>query len=112
MKTSIIVKWDQEGSHNWPNAPPLYTFLASPHHHIFHFEVHIPVGGENRELEFLDVRQQLVKLYSAGCYNFYNRSCEMIARELADAIRVTWNVWPTKVVVMEDMFCGAEVIAE
>lgn len=118
MKTNIIVKFDLEGTHSWPNAPNKYIELRAVHGHIFHFEVHIPVREGDRELEFLEARRLLmeavIRSYSrrsggVRC-DFRNYSCEMIAKSLGVTTLNILGVTPAKVVVMEDAFVGAEVL--
>lgn len=120
-QTNIIVKFDIEGEHAWPEAPEEYRFLASRHRHIFHFEVHIPVT-ESRQLEFLDVRRELLATVKASygyirsergglepC-DFRGMSCEQLAESVSRSVQNKYKVWPYKVIVMEDAFVGAEII--
>ena len=109
MRTNIIVKFDVEGLHKWPDAPPEYYFLIYPHKHFFHFEIHIPVGN-SRQLEFIDVRARL--LYEAEAFggDFDNMSCEDLAAWMRGLVIAIYRVQPYRVAVFEDQFVGAEVL--
>ena len=113
MQTNIIVKWDLEGTHCWPNAPDEFAILRSPHSHIFRFVVHIPVTN-SRQLEFLKVRRKLVRAvkdeYGDIVCEFGNNSCEDLAYSLAGRVFDLYDVHPSRVAVFEDTFVGAEVI--
>lgn len=119
MSTNIIAKFDLEGFHHWPGAPDTqvaYDLLRSEHGHIFHFEVYVRVTAADRQIEFLEFRRQLVELVSkefncdGGLHDFGHRSCEMLAYEIRNIVFCQWKTIPSKVVVMEDQFVGAEVI--
>ena len=132
---SIIVKFDLEGYHRWPNAPEEYKMLRSKHNHNFRFEAEIPVdeditNASGRALEILDVRRTLEcsvvneygdkTPYEVGVFlkwephvcNFRALSCELLAESLAKTIRELYYVDPIKVVVMEDEFVGASFVPD
>ena len=118
---SIIVKFDLEGYHKWPKAPEQYKRLESEHGHIFHFEVEIPVEHFDRFIEILEarriLRKDLLGSYGTGgmreepC-NFGGKSCEHLAKFLADTVSNVWKVDALRVVVMEDEFVGAAYTPE
>lgn len=116
MRASIIAKFDMEGFHQWPEAPDDFKELRSKHGHIFHFECFIPVTEANRQLEFLKVRRELIAAlrasYGKEPSDFRGMSCEMLADSLARTINNKYGVLPTKVIVMEDVFVGAELTFE
>jgi hypothetical protein len=90
----IWVTFRKEGIHKYPAAatdPSLATgdeydvsFLASPHRHIFHFRVWIDVFHNDRDVEFIQFKRWLEKLYSGdqGVLSLDYKSCEMIADDL------------------------------
>ncbi len=106
-KSFIIVKWDLEGTHYWPDAPNEYTILRSPHGHIFHFEVQIPVTT-SRQIEFLAFRRRLMNAYGTEPCDFESKSCEDLANHLIDYVRYSYNCGAIAR-VFEDAFVGAEV---
>lgn len=92
-KKSIWVKFQKEGIHKYPAAledPKLATgdeydvsFLGYPHRHIFHFKVSIEVFHDDRDIEFIQFKRWLEKLYSEKTLELDYKSCEMISDELA-----------------------------
>jgi hypothetical protein len=93
----IWVTFQQEGVHLYPAAaadPKLKTgdwddvsFLGVPHRHIFKFKVWIEVFHDDRDVEFIQFKRWLQRLYSVDAVlDLNHRSCEMIADELYKTI--------------------------
>jgi hypothetical protein len=94
----IWVTFRKEGIHCYPAAatdPNLATgdeydvsFLANPHRHIFHFRVWLSVTHNDRDVEFIQFKRWLEKLYSnnEGVLSLDHKSCEMMSDELYDTI--------------------------
>jgi hypothetical protein len=94
----IWVTFRKEGIHKYPAAatdPNLATgdeydvsFLANPHRHIFHFRVWLSVTHNDRDVEFIQFKRWLEKLYSSneGVLSLDHKSCEMMSDELYDTI--------------------------
>jgi len=92
----IWVTFRKEGMHKYPAAltdPALATgdeydvsFLGYPHRHIFHFKVWIGVTHNDRDIEFIQFKRWLEKLYSGGALQLDFKSCEMMSDDLYDAI--------------------------
>ncbi len=90
----IWVTFRKEGIHKYPAAlqdSQLATgdeydvsFLGYPHRHIFHFRVWIDVFHNDRDVEFIQFKRWLEKLYSSnqGVLSLDYKSCEMIADDL------------------------------
>src|SRR6056300_91598 len=88
---SIWVTFQREGVHYYPDAltdPKLATgdwddvsFLGYPHRHIFHFRVWIEVFHDDRDIEFIQFKRWLQKLFE-GELNVDFKSCEMISDDL------------------------------
>jgi hypothetical protein len=116
----IWVKFQKEGIHCYPAAatdPALATgdeydvsFLASPHRHIFHFEVAIQVFQDDRDIEFIQFKRWLEKCYSDGTLELNHKSCEMIARELNTTIISRYPGRKTSIEVSEDGENGATLM--
>ena len=93
-KTNIIIRFQLDGMHNFPKAALLFpeaAFLADRHRHMFHFELHKQVNHDDRDVEFIcfkrDVMNYLVDQYSDNyrrTLEFGAMSCEMIAKELLE----------------------------
>ena len=102
----IWVTFQKEGMHKYPAAltdPALKTddeydvsFLGYPHRHIFHFKVWIGVTHNDRDIEFIQFKRWLEKLYSGGALQLDFKSCEMMSDDLYDAIATRYpgrEVW-------------------
>ena len=105
-KRMIWVRFQKEGIHKYPAAlidPTLATgdeydvsFLGYPHRHIFHFQVWISVTHNDRDVEFIQAKRWLEKLYDEKTLQLNYRSCEMISEELYEKIKDKWpgrEVW-------------------
>lgn len=116
--TFIWVTFQKEGVHMYPGAdtdPKLATgqwddvsFLGVPHRHIFHFKVEIEVFHDDRDIEFIQFKRWLQRLYDVeGVLELNHKSCEMIAQELAQKIYEKYPGRTIKITVSEDAENGA-----
>ena len=104
----IWVTFRKEGIHKYPAAltdTALATgdeydvsFLGYPHRHIFHFKVWIGVTHDDRDIEFIQFKRWLEKLYADGTVQLDYKSCEMMSGDLYDAIS---NKYPGREVWIE-----------
>ena len=88
----IWVTFRKEGIHKYPAALTdinLATgdeydvsFLGHPHRHIFHFRVWISVTHNDRDIEFIQCKRWLEKLYNESTLTLDYKSCEMMSDEL------------------------------
>ena len=114
----IWVTFRREGIHKYPAAatdPALATgdeydvsFLGTPHRHIFHFTVAIEVFHSDRDIEFIQFKRWLEKLYS-GTLELNFKSCEMISDDLYQAIATRYPNRDIEITVAEDGENGATV---
>ena len=115
----IWVTFRREGIHKYPAAatdPALATgdeydvsFLGSPHRHIFHFTVAIEVFHNDRDIEFIQFKRWLEKLYAGGTLELNYKSCEMISDDLYEAIASRYPGRDIEITVAEDGENGATV---
>jgi len=121
---SIWVTFSKEGIHKYPAAledPNLATgdwddvsFLGYPHRHIFHFKVWLEVFHDDRDVEFIQFKRWMERLYaevdsSSSVLQLDYKSCEMIADELAEHVQAMYpNRW-LKISVAEDNENGCEM---
>ena len=115
---SIWVTFQREGIHKYPGAdtdPKLATgdwddvsFLGYPHRHIFHFRVWIEVFHNDRDIEFIQFKRWLERLYDMLLTLDY-KSCEMIADDLAERIQRKYPGRWLKISVAEDNENGCEI---
>ena len=116
---SIWITFTKEGMHKYPGAdtdPKLATggwddvsFLGYPHRHTFYFRVWIEVFHNDRDIEFIQFKRWLERLYSEDVVQLDYKSCEMIADDLAATIQEKYpNRW-VKISVAEDNENGCEI---
>lgn len=115
---SIWVTFQREGIHKYPGAdtdPKLATgdwddvsFLGYPHRHIFHFKVWIEVFHNDRDIEFIQFKRWLERLYG-DILDINYHSCEMIADDLAKQIQLKYPCRWLKISVAEDNENGCEI---
>ena len=116
---SIWVTFSKEGIHKYPAAledPNLATgdeydvsFLGHPHRHIFHFKVWIEVFHDDRDIEFIQFKRWLEKLYGNAELQLDYKSCEMIADDLYETINDEYPGRYIKISVAEDNENGCEM---
>ena len=116
-KREIWVTFAKEGIHCYPAAnddPKLATgdwddvsFLGVPHRHIFHFRVAIEVQHNDRDIEFIQFKRWMERLYSEGVLELDYKSCEMMAEDLAVEIDQRYPNRNFTITVSEDNENGA-----
>ena len=118
-KRMIFVTFQKEGIHKYPAAatdPLLATgdeydvsFLATPHRHIFHFNVAIEVFHNDRDIEFIQFKRWLENLYKGGTLELNYKSCEMISDDLYEQIATRYPDRDIEITVSEDGENGATI---
>lgn len=123
-KREIWVTFTKEGVHKYPGAdtdPALATgdwddvsFLGYPHRHIFHFRVCIEVFHNDRDIEFIQFKRWLQRLYeevdhSTTILDLDYKSCEMIADELYIQIAERYPGRSVTISVAEDNENGCQI---
>jgi hypothetical protein len=103
MKTNIIVNLQYAALHCWPEAK---NYLKHPHRHVFYITCKKEVKHDNRDIEFIFLKEQIEDYLTLFNHDFGSRSCEMLAKLL---IR-NYNLNYCK--VMEENENGAEVYSE
>ena len=111
-KRMIWVTFRKEGIHKYPAAlddPKLATgdeydvsFLGYPHRHIFHFKVAIEVFHDDRDIEFIQFKRWLEKLYAEKTLELDYKSCEMISDDLYKQISEKYPGREVHIDVSED----------
>lgn len=117
-KRMIWVTFTKEGIHKYPAAlddPSLATgdeydvsFLGYPHRHIFHFKIGITVTHNDRDIEFIQFKRWLVKLYE-GELNVDYKSCEMMSDDLYEKINDKYPGREVHIDISEDGENGAHI---
>lgn len=113
-RNQIWVTFQKEGVHKYPAAltdPKLKTgdwddvsFLGYPHRHTFHFRVWLDVFHDDRDVEFIQFKRWLERLYSStqGVLQLDYKSCEMIADDIASQIASNYPGRNFSIEVSED----------
>ena len=119
LNSQIWVTFQKEGIHKYPaalNDPKLATgdwddvsFLGYPHRHIFHFRVDIDVFHDDREIEFIQFKRWMERLYADGTIQLDYKSCEMMAEELAEHIHKRFPNRNFSISISEDGENGAKL---
>ena len=118
-KSMIWVTFAREGIHKYPAAlddPKLATgdeydvsFLGYPHRHIFHFRVAIEVFHDDRDIEFIQFKRWLTKLYNEATLQLDYKSCEMIAEDLYQVISTRYPGRAIEIEISEDNENGCNI---
>ena len=117
---SIWVTFNKEGVHMYPGAdtdPKLATgdwddvsFLGIAHRHIFHFRVRIEVFHNDRDIEFIQFKRWMQRLYDVeGVLELNHKSCEMIADDLYKEIATKYPGRFVEISVAEDNENGCSI---
>jgi hypothetical protein len=118
-KSMIWVTFAREGIHKYPAAlddPKLATgdeydvsILGYPHRHIFHFRVAIEVFHDDRDIEFIQFKRWLTKLYNEATLQLDYKSCEMIAEDLYKEISDRYPGRAIEIEISEDNENGCNI---
>lgn len=116
-QNNIFVTFQKEGIHRFPAALTDkrfatgdwddVSFLGHEHRHIFHFKVMVNVTHNDRDIEFIQFKRWLERLYDGGTLKLDYKSCEMIADDLAEAIHAKYPDRTIAISVAEDNENGA-----
>jgi len=111
-KKMIWVTFQKEGLHKYPAAlddPNLATgdeydvsFLGYVHRHIFKFRISIEVFHDDRDIEFIQFKRWLEKLYAESTLTLDFKSCEMISDDLYLQINERYPGRDVNIEVSED----------
>ncbi len=96
MKSVVIVQFEVDGFHHFPNAPESVSFLSATHRHTFTVKAGYKVSDLNREVEIFIARDELIsylnEAFGSPC-QFGAMSCEMIASEILEFASEDGMVW-------------------
>lgn len=96
MTTTVIVKFEVSGFHQFAEAPNAVSFLSNRHRHTFKITCGYLVSHTNREKEIFmatdEVKSYLFEAYGTPC-QFEDMSCEDIAKDILDFGSEDGMVW-------------------
>jgi hypothetical protein len=103
-RTFITVNLQYEAIHRWEGCNILEViYLQNYHRHIFHIKCKKEVKHDDRDIEIICFKNEILAYLSKYKGNFENMSCEMIARELVHIFDLSYCE------VLEDGENGAEI---
>lgn len=114
-RTTVFATTSFVGFHRWAGAPAERSYLRDRHRHLFGVRVEVRVDGDDRQVEFHDLldelREVLVSLFDGyepgGSSEMGTLSCEQIAHAVLNRMRASHP--DISVRVDEDGECGSEV---
>lgn len=111
FNTAVWVKARFTALHRWKDAPDEAAFLRDYHRHEFHVELGVKVNHDDRDVEFLKLKNDLQCLLLAVYHNeTFDHSCEQVASQILTRYHdAGWDVAYCK--VSEDGENGATVYA-
>lgn len=82
--TKVFITTSFPAFHRWPAAPDECAFLRDKHRHVFHVRMEWQVNHNDRDIEFITMKQKvdkhIQKLWAEQ--DLLSTSCEMIAEHL------------------------------
>ncbi len=116
-KTFVYAAVQKEGYHNFPESAILESFatnddmdvshLAAKHMHYFSIKVWVEVTHSNRDIEFIQLRRWLDKIYGFKTIDFGSKSCEMMCNDLFAQLLMKYPHSSFKIDISEDNINGA-----
>lgn len=105
-QTNIVIRTSFSALHCWPDCPiKEVSYLKQVHRHVFHVEMKWPVNHNDRDIEFIQMKNRVNKwlqLNYEGA-DLGATSCEMMCEELMGMFQASF------VSVFEDNENGAEM---
>lgn len=113
MRT-IIVRGSYDFIHKYATAPEAVSYLREPHRHLFNYEAEIEVFHDDRELEFIMVKEYIDELLETRHDQWpVTQSCEQMADFIGFHILRRYGRHRfVSVAVFEDNENGAKVYFE
>lgn len=101
----IVVKFEFEGYHKWSECDiPDVSFLKYKHRHIFHVTVQKKVNHNERDIEIIMLKREMINYIGKQPVDLGDSSCETIAEMLINKFNLD------SCVVLEDGENGAHLV--
>lgn len=102
---AVIVRFQFEGIHSWPDAPQdqKEAYLVHPHRHLFYVEAEKTVQHMERDVEFIALRRRMLEY----CEQFFGAEHAMSCEHMALILVKHFALRACR--VFEDNENGAEV---
>ena len=111
-KSTIVVKTQFEGVHQYLDAPQQVDFLRSVNRHMFYVNIEIEVDHYERELEFIIVKGAIDRFIRCASAFSVLDSCETMASKICDYVTRIYGQRNMKCCVYEDNENGGCVYYE
>jgi hypothetical protein len=96
------------GWHVWKDAPQDVNYLAERHRHLFKCKVQIEVSHNDREIEFITLKNECSEMIPAMSILDVG-SCEMVAEWIYGRLKHMYPGRSMKIAISEDGENGATV---
>lgn len=103
----IFIKTSFEGIHAYKDAPDEVSFLRNAHRHMFGVYVEMDVYHDDRELEFIMVKNKINSWLRNRDLN--NKSCEQLGKDIIILLNNEYGERNYKVIIDEDGENGAVI---
>lgn len=109
--TTIWVTGQYEAVHYWPNASGRVAYLKHPHRHIFKYRVEVKVKHNDRQIEFISLKEKIDNYCSSAFWvDITTYSCEQMCELIRDFLLRSLDLLASDIVsitVSEDGENGA-----
>lgn len=105
--TEVFITTRFAAAHRWKDAPDKYPLLKNFHRHEFHVKLWKKVSHDNRDIEFVDLKHQVIDFIRS---NWEGRSLELSCEQFAGRLMLAFGA--SAIEVSEDGENGAIVHAE
>ena len=113
----VYTQFVKRGFHRFPEAAtdPRYvtgdnfdvSHLGTRHMHYFYFKVWVEVRHENRDIEFIQLREWLENLYDQGDLEVDFKSCEMLSDDLYEKLAERYPGVEIRIDISEENINGS-----
>jgi hypothetical protein len=116
-KTFVYCTFQKEAYHLFTGADtnPEYatgdefdvSHLGFRHMHYFNFKVWVQVTHENRQIEFIQLRRWIERLYATGILELDHQSCEMMSDALCEKLKEKYPGMEIRIDISEEGINGS-----
>lgn len=90
VKARVYCTFQQEGFHSYEEANESHSYLRDRHRHVFHFKVSVSVRHNNRDIEFIELKETLQKHFAEPMF-INDQSCEQLAERAIEFVNTVYN---------------------
>jgi hypothetical protein len=91
FNTYIEVSFQWSGTHCYPTATGVHSYLSNQHRHLFKGTATIEVFHDDRELEYFAVLDFINKALLVNYKNLAGRSCERVAYDILNNLQIQYD---------------------